>query len=366
MASIHPRGDRWRVLWRDDTGQQRQRTFTRRTDASRFAATVEADLARGLYLDPSGGRTLFGDYATRWLASQTWRQTSADAAASQLRSRILPAFGHRPIGSIRHTDVQGFATRCLASGLAQSTTRALVRRLSSILADAVRDRLIPANPAAGVTVRLDPRTPDERAAALSPDQLAALVEALPPRLQALPLVLAYAGLRPGEAIGLTVDRVDFLRRTIRVDRQLVTAARGPAVFGPPKTPSSVRVVPLPDALADILAAHIAAHGTGPDGLLFRSRDGHALRRNTLGDTWQRATKDLDLPPGARGWHSGRHTYASAALASGVPVATVSRLLGHASLAETMTTYAHVLPTDSDVARNAAADALALPRPGTVR
>jgi hypothetical protein len=53
------------------------------------------------------------------------------------------------------------------------------------------------------------------------------------------------GLRQGECFGLTVDRVDFLRRHVRVDRQLISALGGVPAFGPPKSKAGFRTVPMP-------------------------------------------------------------------------------------------------------------------------
>ena len=65
MASIDRRPDgRYRARWREyPGGPQKTRTFDRKGDADRFLDAVRGDLARGLYVDPAGGRTLFGDYA---------------------------------------------------------------------------------------------------------------------------------------------------------------------------------------------------------------------------------------------------------------------------------------------------------------
>lgn len=56
---------------------------------------------------------------------------------------------------------------------------------------------------------------------LSAEQVHALADVVPPRYRNLVLTGAGTGLRPGELFGLTHDRVDFLRRTLRVDQQLV-------------------------------------------------------------------------------------------------------------------------------------------------
>lgn len=55
------RGNRWEVRYRDPAGKQRSRLFERKVDAERFAATTTADMVRGTYVDPTAGRTTFGD-----------------------------------------------------------------------------------------------------------------------------------------------------------------------------------------------------------------------------------------------------------------------------------------------------------------
>jgi integrase len=229
--------------------------------------------------------------------------------------------------------------------------------LSAVLGVAVADGLVPSNAARGVRVPRDPRPPADRAATLTGEQLEALVDALPDRLRAYALTLAWLGLRPSEGAGLTVDRVDWLRGRVSVDRQLVRSDSGTPVFGPVKTAASVRELPLPDELRDELAAHVDRYGLGIDGLLFRTRTGAPLGRSVRGDAWRRAARDLEVPDAVRGWHSLRHTYASTLLGAGTDLPTVARLLGHASITETATTYAHALPGRDDVVRNVAASAL---------
>ncbi len=75
---------------------------------------------------------------------------------------------------------------------------------------------------------------------------------MPERYRALVVLAAGTGMRQGECLGLSVDRVDFLRRSITIDRQLVLVGTGPPAFGPPKTEASVRSVPLPDVVGTAL------------------------------------------------------------------------------------------------------------------
>jgi hypothetical protein len=96
-----------------------------------------------------------------------------------------------------------------------------------------------------------------------------VAESIPARYPGLILAGAGLGLRPGELFGLTVDRVEFLRRTVSVDQQLVRVRDQSVMFGPLKTQSSYRTVPLPEGVAQAIAAHLDRYGPHPDlGLVF--------------------------------------------------------------------------------------------------
>jgi integrase len=92
-------------------------------------------------------------------------------------------------------------------------------------------------------------------------------------------LMAATGLRPGEAAGVTIDRLDFLRRTLRVDRQLLQTR--PPSFGPPKTQASYRTLPLPQVAVNALAGHMASFPAGEHCLVFAQRDGRALNRDKV-------------------------------------------------------------------------------------
>ena len=157
-------------------------------------------------------------------------------------------------------------------------------------------------------------------------------------------------MRISEAIGLTVDHVDFLRKTFRIDRQLVDVADGKPVFGPPKTTASNRVVPIGQAAVDALAAHLAQHPAAPDGLVFTNAEGEPCRRATVNEAWVRARKKSGVA--AHGWHDLRHHYASVLIGAGCSIKAVQEALGHANASETLDTYSHLWPADEDRIRDA--------------
>lgn len=179
---------------------------------------------------------------------------------------------------------------------------------------------------------------------------------------AVPLGIA-AGLRQGEASGLTVDRVDFLRRTLRVDHQLVSRHVPEPVLVPPKTESSHRTIPLAGFLLDALADHLHRFPAGPGELVLRSPTGLPLDSDRFGHQWRRACRAVGIS--GLGYHALRHTFASTLLSRGVSVKAVADWLGHGTPMITLATYAHLMPADAEVARSVLDSALA-PRADTVR
>lgn len=376
MGSVHPvyvrrdgkivkprRVSGYRATWRDADGRQRSRAFDRRADARRFLSQIEADLVRGQYIDPAAGRMTLGTYvhgtledgSDGWMAAQHWRRSTRQQAESHLRVHILPAFGHRPLSRITRTQVQGFVSR-MSERLQPRSVEVVYRRLVSILESAVADRLIAHSPAVRISLPKRQRHPSDMMVVLDADAVHRLADEVRAPLRAFVWTMAAAGLRPGEAAGLTLERVDFLRREITVDRQLLTHSGYPPMLHPVKTEASIRVVPIPDSLVHELAGHVERFPTVEiepgASLLFASRDLRPLRRSTMSDSWRRAAANLELPAGARGWHSLRHTYASALISAGLSVKAVQARLGHASAVETLDVYAHLWPDAADDTRTA--------------
>ena len=137
-----------------------------------------------------------------------------------------------------------------------------------------------------------------------------------------------------------MDRVDFLRRALTVDRQLVGISGRVAFFGPPKnSAASVRVIPLPTVIVDGLAAHLAAFPS--DTLVFMNESGDMIRRSNFGTMWRRVTKSVTLE--GLHFHDLRHYSASLLIRHGESVKTLQARLGHANAAETLGTYSHLWP-----------------------
>ncbi len=187
--------------------------------------------------------------------------------------------------------------------------------LSAILADAARDRLITVNPAAGVKL---PRTIRTRPVYLTHQQVTALAAAAG-EYEGLVLLLAYTGLRWGEAVALRVRDLDMLRRRATISENAVEV--GSQIFvGTPKAHKQ-RSVPLPGFLLPYLARQ--CEGRRRDELLFGAQGGRHLRRSHKDTGWfDKAVVESGVPRVTP--HDLRHTAASLAE---VPAPTSRRCSG---------------------------------------
>lgn len=215
------------------------------------------------------------------------------------------------------------------------------------------DRRLVANPCEGSRL---PKAEKRQIVPLTTEEVRAVTEAAPDVLKALVTLAAGSGVRQGECLGLTVDRLDMLRQELTVDRQLHTAVGKRPHLGPPKTAASVPTIPLPQVVVDALAANIAAHSVGIDGLVF-SFDSEPISRPR-----PRLAPCCRGGEGRRGnWLPRlRHYYASLLIRHGESVKTVQARLGHASAVETLDTYSHLWPDSDDRTREAIDSVLGAP------
>lgn len=350
MASItrRPGESRWQARYREAGGRQVTRRFDRKVDAQRWLDEVAAAVVTGQYVDPRAGRTTVREYAEHWREIQSHRPTTTLHVETMLRRHVYPTLGDRPLSAVLPSDVQALVRR-LTTVLAPSTVSVVHRLLSGIFRAAVADRKIVVSPCVGTKL---PRRETRHVEPLATATVRALEAAVPERYRSLVVLAAGTGMRQGEVFGLTLDRVDFLRRRLVVDRQLVLLPSSVPTLGPPKTAASARTIPLPDVVLEALSSHVAAHDVGAGALLFTSPDGSALRRPRFSaQVWRPAVRAAGAPEGT-GMHDLRHYYASLLIRHGESVKTVQARLGHASASETLDTYSHLWPDSDDRTREA--------------
>jgi integrase len=340
-------GKRYRVRYRKpDHSQTTKRGFKTKREAEIYLATVELGKASGSYIDPSHSLITIGSLGENWLSAQAHLKPSSVAVMeSAWRLHVKPIWGQVPVGDVRHSDVQKWLQTLAAGGTGRVGPKSatLVHRahgvLSSILQVAVRDRRIGANPAKDVGL---PRRVSRPHRYLTHTQVHVLAEACKEH-GTLIRVLAYTGLRWGEATALTKRDLEPTRRRIAVERNAVYV-NGQTIVGTPKTYQQ-RVVPYPEFLDGSLQK--AAQNKDDSELLFPGPLGGYLETPTMRQrSWfDKALQEAKLPPMTI--HDLRHTAASLAISSGANVKAVQRMLGHASAAMTLDTYADLFDDDLD-------------------
>ena len=155
------------------------------------------------------------------------------------------------------------------------------------------------------------------------------------------LLALRTGIRQGELLALTWGDIDLTAQRLHVRRSVREG-----VVGEPKTRHSIRMVPLDATLVRELKRWKLACPPTDGRLVFSSASGGhvpapGLSRQLRGLIGRCGFERPEVP--AFRWHDLRHTFASHALASGMTLVEVSRLLGHSSPTVTATVHAHALP-----------------------
>jgi integrase len=354
------KGKSYRVRYVDPDGRERSRSFPRRALAEDFQTEVAHALRASSYIDPSAGRQTVQEYLEEWRTVQTHhRPKTADGTRIRFKTMVYPYIGAIPIGKLKPSNIRSWQKTLVDAGYAASSIKGARGQVAGAFNHAVLDRRLPSSPFKGVKA---PEVLPRKVVPRTVEQVRAGQAAMPEQYRAIIPTVAGSGMRPSEAWGLTVDRVDFLRREIRIDRQLTGRNRREPIFGPPKTKASDRTIPVGDTVIAALADHLRRHPAQPHELIFRTSRGTPLTRTVWGRAWRPAAEAMGLTPG-EGLHQLRHFYASLLIADGRPVTEVQERLGHASAQETLDTYSHLWPGSEDGTRNAIDAAFATTKDG---
>ncbi|WP_167140106.1 tyrosine-type recombinase/integrase [Diaminobutyricimonas sp. TR449] len=347
MGSVHSydtvKGKRYRARFRKpDHQQSEKRGFRTKKEAELFLASVELSKASGQFIDAQDAQATVSQLGAVWLAAQTHlKPSSLRPLEIAWRLHVEPKWGSRRVGAVRHSEVQAWISK-LTTDKGATTVLRCHGILSAIFKAAVRDKRISANPADDINL---PRKGKKPRAYLTHQQVLDLAGESGEH-SVLLRFLAYTGLRWGEATGLRVKHLNALKRRVNVVENAVLVGRDIHV-GTPKT-HEARSVPYPKSIAAELETLIA--GKGRDALLFGDGKTHLRLPHNEHGWFANAVKrcraaDSDFPRVTP--HDLRHTAASLAIAAGAHVKAVQRMLGHASAAMTLDTYADLFDDDLD-------------------
>ena len=247
--------------------------------------------------------------------------------------------------------------------LADKTILEHHRLISTILAQAEKEMLVPYNAAAKAT---PPRTTKKDPNYFQPETISAILEALesePLKWRLITHLLIVTGCRRGEIMGLKWEKVDFENSRVKIDRALVSS-KSKGVFEESTKTSDIRHLALPRETMDLLRQHKReqlrlqlANGDRwlHTGYVFTQDNGDHMNPDRI-TGW---LKDFSTRHGLPhiNPHAFRHTVASVLLANGTDIVTVSKQLGHASITTTESFYSHIIEENKAKAAECIADVL---------
>lgn len=342
-AKAHGKGKRWQARYIAPNGRELTSLHATKTEAEAELIKQESAKMTGSWMDPKAGQVTVREFCLKtWLPAQDVIDRSLHKYQRYLERYLFPDWGDRQIRSIRPSDAgawqRSLSSKYQLSGASPNRVSICVR---SVFRLAVIDRIIPVSPFAGIKA-----PPVDLTAVQPPDVTEVrqmIAAAYDPRWAAMIEVAALTGLRSGELRGLSVDRIDFLRRIIRVERQLVREKGRGTYLDDVKTAAGRRTVPIPQRAVDVLSGYLAAQPARESGqwagLVFVMPDGRPIGDSTCGYALKSICQSVKLKP--RHWHELRHHYASVLIAGGENPKVVQKRMGHKDVTTTLRTYAHL-------------------------
>ncbi|MFI9210994.1 tyrosine-type recombinase/integrase [Streptomyces sp. NPDC053253] len=278
-------------------------TYETKREADLFLAQVQADQARGDWIDPTAGEVLFAEYATRWIDERGVAATTEELYRRLLRLHLEPTFGDQYVNAISPAKVRTWrAERRKATGA--TTTAKSYRLLKSIMQTAVEDDLIRRNPC---FIRGAGREDADERPVATIEQVFALAEAIGIRWRLMVLLGAFASMRPEELAELRRSDIDLDTGSVRVRRAAPELNTGRRVIGDPKSRAGKREIMLPGFILLDVRRHLEWFAQdGPNGLVFVGERGAALRGTTFGRKWRKARDAVGMPKEFR-FYDLRHT-----------------------------------------------------------
>jgi integrase len=346
----------WISLGRDSiTGKRRYHNHTIRgvkKDAQKYLNAKLREIDLGTYIEPT--RVSVNEYLDQWLESAARprvREATHVWYRDLLKHHVRPSIGNERLSAIRPLDVQTIYTKMQQRGLSAKTIRYVHVVLSSALKQAVKWRMLTHNP--GDSVEL-PRVSRREMAALSPEETSRFLKAAKKDKWGVLFNLAVTtGMRPEEYLGLQWKDIDLESGIVTVQRAVIWRSKIGWYFSEPKTTRSRRSVPVPASVVKALvnykskqARHrlkVGQEYQDNDPVFATTHGTPLMRRNLVRRHFKPILKNAKLDKSIR-LYDLRHTCATLLLAANENPKVVSERLGHASIAITMDTYSHVLPS----------------------
>lgn len=318
-----------------DDGRRKYRSFYGKTqaEAKAKAKIYQDSKAKGVNVDAD---CWFEDWADKWFDIHSARISPATKDSYSYTLRILKSsFRQKKISAIKPIDIELMLQKLHDEGRSKSSITKCRGMMYQVLKSAVANDIVAKN-AAEYIGTLKFREPMKRKDVFTADEVSLMMKHLPENRIGISIrLLLGTGMRPQEVLALEPRHITLDGSSISIE-QAVTMEKGKVTIGPPKSPDSYRLIPVPECLR---WCAIALRQTEKKFIWEAGKEGSPCNPSHFRNQFRRALEAIPevktLTP-----HSCRHTYVTQLQALGVDLATIKSLVGHADVGMTEH-YLHV-------------------------
>ena len=331
------------------TGKQIRRSVYGSTqkEVRQKMTAILRDIDDGTYTDPQ--RMTVKHWLDEWMTlfcKNKIAPLSYTKYERSIKNHIIPYIGALDLKDVRGFHIQKIYNEMKKKGLAPKTIKDVSGVVHKAFAVAVKQKLIPANPANDAEPPNVPKTKIKPLLDGEIPQFLAAIEDKPMR-NAFAACL-FLGTREGELLGLSWKSIDFKKGTVHIEQQL-QKIDGVYTIIPYAKYEKTRLIKPPAIFFEYLRDEqmrqfknqLAAGDTwnNPDNLVFTNELGGHYAISTFYKKYKEVVASIGRPDARP--HDLRHTAGTVAIAGGADVKSVQGFLGHATASFTLDTYAHV-------------------------
>lgn len=324
----------------DNTGKRHKKRFSSEKEAKDFKKSIRAQRDKGQL---TSSTATVGEWIIEFLETyqKPHLRPSSFARQKQSANKLKPIV-HIPIDKLNGKDVQKLYNS-YRDVLSTSSISKIHKLLFAAYKKAVALRMIEYNPMQAV----EPvKVKYKDISVFSFAELIRIFRVLRTdkyysKYYTLFYMLLVLGCRIGELLAIKWENIDLSSREIYIkDAKSGTGQE----FHEPKTKAGKRYIPIvyDKCLERLKSMQHQGNIIRVSGFLFQTDSGKALYYGNIRRAWLKICEKANVDP-TKTVHVFRHTFATTALAKGIPILEVARILGHADATTTLKMYGHSIP-----------------------
>ena len=339
QGTVYKRGNKWRGQI-NINGKRLSFTADKKKDVLDWMASVRTEASFGF--TPSNidytVREWMEIYFNKWYKPRVTKSTY-DNTYNLIKNHLYPILGDALLKDLNSNIIQeAYPKMWSGKTYSDGTIKIFSSAFRQSLLCAQNEGLIKKNPHYGVVIPKSGKV--KQVDAYNAEEYKKIIEYTKDKsdINRVFYLLAATGMRVGECIALTWDDVDLDNGTINITKTAVNNRGHMVIQNHPKTEQSVRQIYMADNTIAFLR-RLKDSTVARKGLVFPNEQGNLYHTSALRSRWVKVCAELQIP--YKNLHALRHSWATRAIDNKVEVHTVSKMLGHKSIATTMDIYKSV-------------------------